>query len=129
MPDEKQPDDERVIQPFNGWIREIDKGGLHDDLSTALADLGSAVHAHGKKGSLTLTVTLEPLKDNPEILQASGAITVKAPAARKRRASVFFMHPDGTMRRDNPNQPAFDGMEVVESGDTRDHAQRAAGDD
>lgn len=122
--------DNRVIRPFADFIREQRKGAAHDDLSVALNDLLSAVRAHNKGGSLTLTLKVEPLKDNPEVVTILDDIKVKAPQ-QKRKPSVFYVTDDGNPSREDPNQMKFEGMHAIE-GDaderTPDHAERAAGD-
>ena len=122
--------DDRTIRPFADWVREQRKGNTHEDLSKALNDLVTAVHAHGKAGRLTYTLTIEPHKEMPDVFVVKDEVKVKAPQA-KRTASIFYATRDGNLQREDPNQMKFDGMTVIE-GDaderTPDHAERAAGE-
>jgi hypothetical protein len=123
MPDQ----DDRVTRPFADWIREQRKGDTHEELSAALNDLVSAVTAHNKPGSLTVTFKVEPHKDLADVLVVKDEIKVKAPQA-KRTASIFYATRDGNLQRDDPNQMPFDGMTVIEGERQPDVREKAAGD-
>ena len=93
-------------RPFAEFLLEQNRGRTHNELSEALVDLVARVEDTGKKGTLTLTVTVEPLKGNESCLQVSDEIKLKLPE-HDRGASIFFRGRDGNLQRDDPNQPSF----------------------
>lgn len=99
-------------RPFADFIREQNRGRTHDELGEGLRDLVARVEDTGKKGSLTLTVTVEPLKGNEDCLTVSDEIKLKLPE-HDRGASIFFRGRDGNLQRDDPNQPTFDALREV----------------
>lgn len=60
MPD--QPTDERRTRPFADFLADHNRGAQHTEVSQALQDVVGAVVDTGKKGSVTLTVNVEPMK-------------------------------------------------------------------
>jgi len=100
------------VRPFADFIREQNRGRTHDELGEALRDLVTKVEDTGKKGTLTLTITVEPLKGNEEALQVSDEIKLKLPE-HDRGASIFFRGRDGNLQREDPNQPSFDFLREV----------------
>lgn len=100
-------------RPFADFIREQNRGRTHDELGEGLRDLVARVEDTGKKGSLTLTITVEPLKGNEEALTVSDEIKLKLPE-HDRGASIFFRGRDGNLQREDPNQPTFDFLREVD---------------
>lgn len=96
---------------FAAVLLEVNGGASHHELSEALRDLVRAVTATGRKGSITYTLTLEPLKRRTDTLVVTDAVTVKAPQP-DRTSSVFYTDDDGRLVREDPNQPALFGQVV-----------------
>lgn len=109
----KKPDDEAVkIRPFADFLRDQNKGRTHDELSEALHDVIGRIKETGKKGQLTLTITIEPNKKNPDVLQVSDVVIVKLPQP-ERKASIFYTDDDGNLSRTDPQQLSFEGIREV----------------
>lgn len=100
------PDDGRV-RPFALTLQEIGAGRLAARVSEQLADLTSAVVATGKKGKITLTIEVAPVKKaNANTLMVSGSSKAAIPEPEDASpTSVFFATDDGTLSRDDPRQP------------------------
>lgn len=94
-------DTERQIKPFAAVLQEIGKGAAHTRLSEALADLTVAVTETQKKGTLTLTLTVEPTK-GMENLTVSANCKVTLPT--EQQASIFFATDEGQLVRHDPRQ-------------------------
>lgn len=94
-------DDER--KPFSSWLIEQSSGRTEAELTDGLRDLVHRVQDTGKKGSLTLVVTVEPMKDNVTMLMVSDEIKLKLPE-HDRKASLFWSDDDGNLLRNDPNQ-------------------------
>jgi hypothetical protein len=89
-------------KPFAAVLQEIGKGAAHARLSEALSDLVRAVTDTEKKGTLTLTITVEPTK-GMDTLTVAANCTVKLP--QEQQASIFFADPVGNLTRNDPHQP------------------------
>lgn len=107
----KEPDEIRV-RPFADFLQEQSKGRLHEELSSALHDLIGGVKDHGKKGELILRISISPNKKNPDVLEVTDQVAVKAPLP-ERKASIFYTDRDGNLSRKDPAQLEFDGIREV----------------
>lgn len=103
------PPDGRTIRPFAAVLQEIGGGKTHDRLSEQLAELVDAVTSTGKKGVLTLQVTVAPIKaGNTNTLVVTGKTVCKAPEGDDASpSSVFFPDAAGNLTRNDPNQPSL----------------------
>lgn len=95
-------DNGRQIVPFATVLQQVAKGTAHNKLSELLAELTAAVRDHGKGGSLSITVKVEPTKGTSENLTVSITSTLKAPQATE--ASIFFADDTGNLTRHDPRQ-------------------------
>lgn len=93
-------------------------GRAHDDISAEMHQLLAAVAEHGKKGSLTITVTVEPPKGHVDGAPLSIAVdsTVKAPKAANPPA-IYFRDQAGNPTRNDPRQTGLQVLRTTE-GDT-----------
>ena len=105
-------DDDAVVRPFADALREINGGKSHDELSIALRDLTASVKETGRKGTLTYTVTIAPMKGNPDVLQVTDRVAAKIPEP-DRKASIFFADRDGNLTRTDPEQLTFESLREV----------------
>jgi len=103
-----------VIRPFADWLREQSRGRTHEELSEALWDLISRVDETHKKGSLTLTLYIEPLKADPAMLVVTDEIRLKLPEFDRPGSTAYIDH-DGNLTRQNPNQPELTGLRAIEN--------------
>ena len=58
--------DDPAIKPFNEFLLEQGGGRTHNEMGEAIYDLAARVRDTGKKGSVTLTITVEPLKGSSD---------------------------------------------------------------
>lgn len=116
------------VRPFADFFREHGRGRTHDELSTALHDLVARVKDTGKKGTVTLTVQVEPVKKDDRLVLVSDKLTLKLPE-HDRPAGYWFIGEDGNLQRDDPNQMTFDSLhEVPAPADAPDGVDRATGE-
>lgn len=99
-----------LVKPFAAFLQEQRQGGLHGELSDALADLVARCVEHEKGGSLSLTIHVKPNKDGATLL-ITDAVKVKAPEA-PRQPALFFADEHGNLSRTNPRQPELPVREV-----------------
>jgi hypothetical protein len=99
------------VKPFSAVLLELQKGGVHRDLSEKLAELVKAVADTQKKGSLTLRIDVTPNKDEATYLLAA-TVTAKAPQHTS-RPSLFFALDDGSLTRKDPRQMDLQQLHAV----------------
>lgn len=104
-----------VIRPFADWLREQSTGSTHEELGEALHDLIAKVQDTGKKGSLTLTITVGTLKNDAAVLVVEDRIKLKLPE-HDRKASLFYPDKHGNLTRRDPRQLEFESLREVPSG-------------
>lgn len=82
-------------------------GRTHNELSLELHQLLEAVVAHGKKGSLVISINVDPTSAGEYTPVAiSFESVVKAPKA-KATSALFFIDGQGNPTQDNPSQPSL----------------------
>ncbi|WP_441251163.1 hypothetical protein [Kitasatospora sp. McL0602] len=84
-------------------------GRAHEEVSAELHQLIAAVTEHGKKGSLSIVVTVAPPQGHIDGGPLAIAIdsTLKAPKASA-PPSIYFVDADGNATRNDPRQIAID---------------------
>ncbi|MGH8867104.1 MAG: hypothetical protein ACRDYU_03800 [Actinomycetes bacterium] len=95
--------DEPRVRPFADFLLEQSSGHTHGELGEGLHDLIARVQDTGKKGSLTLTVVVEPMKGDTSTLVVTDEIKLRLPE-HDRKGSVFFTDRDGNLTRHDPRQ-------------------------
>ena len=106
-------EDENVPREFGSFLLEQARGKTHDELSQALHDVTKKVIETGKKGSLTLTLSIGLLgKDPSEGLVITDQIKTKIPE-HDRPSSVFYPDKHGNLSRRDPNQLSFEDLQVL----------------
>lgn len=97
-------------KPFAQFVQEQRNGGLHGELSDALAELVTAVSEHGKKGSLVLTVGVALNKDGVTVT-VTDKLKLSLPEG-DRGAAIFYVDEHGNLSRRNPAQTELPLREV-----------------
>ncbi len=106
------PEEGAPRKPFAAFVQEQRNGGLHGELSDSLHELVEAVAEHGKKGSLTLQVIVEPMGDGSTV-RVTDKIKMAVPEG-ERGAAIYFIDQDGNLTRKNPAQIELPLREVGE---------------
>ncbi|TDZ94758.1 hypothetical protein [Mycobacteroides salmoniphilum] len=110
------PEDEDRVRPFADFLRELQKGRVHDELSEGLREVVAAVRATGKAGSLTLKLSVSE-QANTSMLVIKDDVNVKAPQA-DRQVSLWFVDREGNVTRTDPAQLQFESMKSVAESTT-----------
>lgn len=114
------------LKPFAAFVQEQRNGGLHDDLSNALVELVNACVETGKKGVLTLKVTVTPTKDEVTLL-VTDDVNVATPKPDAKPA-LFYHDEHGNLLRRDPRQPELPLREIAGGKtQTRDINEETAG--
>lgn len=90
------------------------KGALLHELSAKLAEVVQSVRDTGKKGSLTLVLSVERVSESEGTVLLVDDVKAKIPQA-PRPTSMFFVADDGTLTRTNPRQYEME-LKAVEGG-------------
>lgn len=103
-------------KPFTDTLGEVENGALLEDLTKKLQELTRAVIDTGKPGTIKVSLTLD--RAGRRSVSIDGKIDVKIPE-HTRPSSTFFLDEQGTLLRNDPNQPALPGLREVDLGDDR----------
>ena len=87
---------------FVAVLNQLHRGSAVADASDALAEVVKAVRENGKKGKLTVAITVVPLSKGDEVDLVCD-VTTKTPKPNK-GSSLFFVADDGTLLRNDPRQ-------------------------
>lgn len=115
--------EDRQVRPFAAFLQEHNNGVGHTQASEALQRLALAVVDTGKKGAVTIKVSVEPMKGAEGTLVTTVVVDEKLPV-NPPKAAVFYADGDGNMTRTDPNQPVIEGLREV--GQTEVRTPRAA---
>ncbi|GGS88273.1 hypothetical protein ACFFV7_51110 [Nonomuraea spiralis] len=97
------------VRPFADVLRDIQGGEVADEAAMLMQQLVAAVQTHGKKGSMTLAIEVQPMKGNTSALMVSAQASIKPPKGEP-TAAVFFFDGDNNLVRDDPRQLALPGV-------------------
>ncbi len=86
--------------------RGLNRGKALLEASEALAKCTAAALEHGKKATLTITLTVSPLKDHDEAVEIIDTIDTKLPRA-KRKPRMLFATPEGMLTTERADQNEF----------------------
>jgi hypothetical protein len=82
------------------------------EMTTELAKLLAAVDDTGRKGSISLTISVTPNKGNPDMKEVVGVVKTATPR-RTPRTTIMYSQEDGTLARNDPSQISlFDGVDI-----------------
>lgn len=102
-------------------LRDIRKGRPVEEATMALADVVKAVDETGKKGSVTITLEINPAKHGGPEKTINCKVTQKKPLSDIAPA-VFFSDEDGDLHRIDPRQ---EDMRFDEARPPSSHARSA----
>lgn len=91
-----------MARSFTHLLPELQKGRVNDEITQKLAEVAQAVIDTGKKGSVTLTLNVEPTGDGAAV-KVKDALKAVVPEP-DRRATLFFVGDDGELSRSDPRQ-------------------------
>ena len=94
-------------------LKEIRRGEMVTDLSVELHDLVAAVRATGKRGKVTLSITIKPASaGDVNLLMLEDDIKVTLPKSSK-AATALYATDDNVLQRKDPRQPELTGLRSV----------------
>lgn len=108
--------EEPQATPFAQILREYRNGTLHDELTQELRDLVAECVDTGKKGKLTLTLTVIP-DEAGEVISLDAQVNSKPPR-HDLPTALFYRDEHNNLRRMNPNQGVLPGLAAVKPAGT-----------
>ena len=84
-------------------LRDIRAGEMVEELTEQLAQVVNAVLATGKKGNLTLKLSVDPASKGDAVVTITDDIKVTIPREKK-AGTLMFALPSGTLQRQDPRQ-------------------------
>ncbi|WP_207815485.1 hypothetical protein [Pseudomonas sp. 50_B] len=102
-------------RPFIDTLRDIEAGGLLDELSEAQFGLIDAIRLSGKGGKLVIELTYKP--DGRGQMNIKADVKVKEPTL-SRGTSLFFLTPEGNLTRRDPRQQDLPLRPVLDEDST-----------
>jgi hypothetical protein len=103
------------VKPLSAILMEHRGGGLHNEASEELQKVVAAVKETQKKGSLTITISVEPAKDDEMSVVLMDALSAKAPRPST-KPSRWFTDDHGNVSRSDPRQPQITGLRDASRG-------------
>lgn len=94
-------------RPFIAILNEQREGDLTDELSSSLSEVVAAVVEHGKAGSLTLQLKINPAETGAGAVTIVDELKTKVPEPAKDK-TLFFADKNGQLSRRDPRQMTFD---------------------
>jgi hypothetical protein len=95
--------------PVAAFLASHLNGRTEEELSTEFHGLLDQVRAHGKKGSMTITIVVEPpangVESAPLPIGVESAVKAPKPTPVK---SLYFLDDEGLPVREDPRQMAMD---------------------
>ncbi|MFE4718365.1 hypothetical protein ACFRLW_18360 [Streptomyces sp. NPDC056728] len=107
---------------FAVFLLQHSRGEAHGQISGELRELLAAVQEHGRKGSLTVKVTVEPPKGHvdgaPVLVTIESDVKAPRPIAPP---AMYFVDDDGRPTRNDPRQTAaFDVRDLSTTTEIKD---------
>ena len=88
---------------FITMLQAINRGMLLHDIDDAMRELVCAIQEQGKKGTLTLTIDMQPDKQAPDVMRITPKVKIKKPEPPA-GVALFWPSADGRLERHDPKQ-------------------------
>lgn len=92
-----------MAKPLMEVLGQIRGGAAVNDAAKDFVELCQRVRATGKKGSLTLKITVEPEKNDADVFTVTPEVSVVLPKV-PRAKGLFYMTTDAQLVREDPKQ-------------------------
>lgn len=90
--------------PFCDNLRYIGKGAINDELTEKMAELVKAVRDTGKKGEITLKITVAMMATgNEDMVKLSPVVSAKIPELDS-PVTIMYSTADGDLLREDPDK-------------------------
>lgn len=102
-----------IVDPreFSAFL--LDRAATHEELTVKLHDLVQAVRDTGKKGTLTLMLTVSPFKNDHDVIEVHDKVKLVMPE-HDRKPGIFYPDKDGNLTRNSPSMLDFGSLQVVD---------------
>ncbi len=108
------------IKPAQTTLNALSDGHIMAEMAQAIHDAVSAVNAQNKPGTVTLTVTIAPMKKDTRLIDSpllfSGEVSSKLPRPDPAQ-TLFYVDEEGNPTRTQTRQPDLGGLTVAKAGE------------
>lgn len=98
---------------FDSLLRLLAAGAVNDQLTNKLREVSAAVTLTGKKGKLSLELTIVPTAEGQVRIEPKAKVVVPEPDNRQ---TLFFVDDKGNLSREEPEKPGIRGSVSARSG-------------
>lgn len=116
------PDEGHRVRPLADILLDLNRGRTHSEASVRMQELVAAVMETGRKGSLSIVITVAKSKASGQV-EILDEVRCKTPQP-DRAASIFFVDDDANLTRHDPHQLELELRDV--SADRADTPLREA---
>lgn len=95
-------------------LRDIRGGLMVEELGETLANVVNAVLSTGKKGAVSLKLSIDPASKGDAVVTVTDEIKATIPQEKK-MGTLMFALPSGTLQRQDPRQSELE-LKAVDSG-------------
>lgn len=88
-------------------LRDIRGGLMVEELTEKMAEVVNAVLTTGKKGAVSLKLSIDPASKGDAVITVTDEIKATIPQEKK-MGTLMFALPSGTLQRQDPRQTALD---------------------
>lgn len=99
-------------RPIADTLRDIRGGEVLEGLESKLQELVQAVQSTNAAGTITLTISVKPMKGSTEAVVVTDEIKLKKPQV-KSSGTVMFPTPEGNIQRNHPKQDDLPGITLA----------------
>ncbi len=92
-----------MAKPLMEVLGQIRGGAAINDAAKDFLELCQRVRDTGKPGSITLTIKVNPDKNDPDVYEVTPDVTVKLPKVARAKG-LFYMTPAAELVREDPKQ-------------------------
>lgn len=103
---------QQTSNQFMSTLQRHRSGGLLADASAKLSELVQAVHATGRKGSITIKISVVPASAGKTLVSFCDEISAKIPRPQI-PMSVWFTTPQGELVKNDPDQQEMQPIVAV----------------
>ena len=100
-------------EQFHEFVKRHARGTLNDEVTMALAEVAASVSDLEKKGSVVVTIVVEPAGSGGRTVAIGAKVEAKLPKPDPELA-VAYVGDGGSLHRDDPYQTKLDDAKRVE---------------
>lgn len=102
-----------MAKEFTQTLREVRDGDLVAELTDKMRQLVEAVRGTDRGGSITVKLTLKPMKKGIGMYTVEDEVKLASPEPERESTTFMFVTADNELTRRDPRQPELPGVRGV----------------